>query len=470
VDFSILDQKKSRKCFSSFPSTPSKILSIYKNREGKYSSTIGGYIKMRINTNVAALNTHRQLTAGSNAAAKNMERLSSGLRINRASDDAAGLAISEKMRGQIRGLEVAQKNAQNGVSLLQTAEGALNETHSILQRMRELAVQSANDTNTSSDRVKLQAEIDTLAEEVGRIGSTAEFNGKKLLNGSFDGTFQIGANQDQNMSIKIGDAQSFSLGVTGSVGMELSTTIGAGTGITGDTLKAGTYSVSNNAGTIEIKDENGKVVAASVNDGITFTTKAFDGTTGDDTFSFEQAVTSGTLTYDGTNVKATAQFANKGLEAGSYTFVAGATDNILVDTHGEVVARSTDGVDFKGSEGTTVFTATVALTDGNTLKVGGADISTQAAANTSITAINTAIETVAAERSKMGAVQNRLEFTNNSLSTTAENLTSAESRIRDVDMAKEMMTFTKNNILSQAAQAMLSQANQQPQAVLQLLR
>ncbi|WP_342429525.1 flagellin [Neobacillus sp. FSL H8-0543] len=422
---------------------------------------------MKINTNVAALNTHRQLTAGSNAAAKNMERLSSGLRINRASDDAAGLAISEKMRGQIRGLEVAQKNAQNGVSLLQTAEGALNETHSILQRMRELAVQSANDTNTSSDRVKLQSEIDTLAEEVGRIGSSAEFNGKKLLNGSFDGTFQIGANQDQNMSIKIGDSQSFSLGVAGSVGIEQSSIVTVGATTTGDTLKAGTYSVSDNAGTFEVKDENGKVVAASA-DGLTFTTKAFDGTAGDDTFTFSQAVKSGTLSYDGTNVKATAQFTNTGLEAGSYKFDD--NDNVLLDTHGEVVARTTDGIQFKGADGTTVFSATVALTGGDALKVGGADVSTQSAANTSITSINTAIETVAAERSKMGAVQNRLEFTNNSLSTTAENLTSAESRIRDVDMAKEMMTFTKNNILSQAAQAMLAQANQQPQAVLQLLR
>ncbi|WP_462410720.1 flagellin N-terminal helical domain-containing protein [Neobacillus sp. Marseille-QA0830] len=422
---------------------------------------------MRINTNVAALNTHRQLTAASNNAAKNMERLSSGLRINRASDDAAGLAISEKMRGQIRGLETAQQNAQNGVSLLQTAEGALNETHSILQRMRELAVQSANDTNTSSDREKLQAEMNTLSEEVSRIGSTTEFNGKKLLNGSFDGTFHIGANQDQNMSIQIGDAQSFSLGVAGSVGIEQTSTYTAGSATTGDTLKAGTYNVSKNGSTYEVKDENGKVVADS-SDGLTFTTKAFDGTTGDDSFTFSQAVTSGTLSYDGTDVKATAQFTNSGLEAGSYTY--NATDNVLLDAHGEVVARSTDGVDFKGDSGTSVFKATVALTDGDELKVGGADISNQDAANTAITSINNAIETVSAERSKMGAVQNRLEFTNNSLGTTAENLTSAESRIRDVDMAKEMMTFTKNNILSQAAQAMLAQANQQPQNVLQLLR
>ncbi|MDF2902978.1 MAG: flagellin domain protein, partial [Bacillus sp. (in: firmicutes)] len=393
--------------------------------------------------------------------------LSSGLRINRASDDAAGLAISEKMRGQIRGLEMAQKNAQDGVSLLQTAEGALNETHSILQRMRELAVQSANDTNTSSDRVKLQSEIGTLAEEVGRIGSSAEFNGKKLLNGAFDGTFQIGANQDQNMSIQIGDARSFSLGITGKVGIEQTSAITAGVGTTGDTLKAGTYSVADNGGTYEVTDENGKVVATSAN-GLNFTTKAFDGTAGDDTFTFGQAVTSGTLSYDGTNVKATAEFQNDGLEAGSYTYDA--TENVLFDAHGEVAARSANGQTFLGADGSTVFASTVALTDGDALKVGGADISTQDTANKSITAINTAIETVAAERSKMGAVQNRLEFTNNSLNTTAENLTAAESRIRDVDMAKEMVTFTKNNILTQAAQAMLSQANQQPQAVLQLLR
>jgi len=422
---------------------------------------------MRIYHNIAAQNTYRQMGTASGAAAKNMERLSSGLRINRASDDAAGLAISEKMRGQIRGLEMAQKNSQDGVSLLQTAEGALNETHSILQRMRELAVQSSNDTNTSTDREKLQSEINTLAEEVSRIGSSAEFNGKKLLNGSFDGTFQIGANQDQNMSIKIGDAQSFSLGVAGTVGIEQTSAVTAGGATTGDTLKVGTYSVSGSAGSYDLKDENGKVVATSA-DGLTYTTKAFDNATGDDTFTFSQAVTSGTVSYDGTTVKGTASFTNNGLEAGSYTFDA--TENVLKDAVGEVVARTTDGFNFKGADGSTAFQTTVALTDGDALKVGGADISTQDAANKSITTINNAIETVAAERSKMGAVQNRLEFTNNSLGSTAENLTSAESRIRDVDMAKEMMTFTKNNILSQAAQAMLAQANQQPQAVLQLLR
>ncbi|WP_404330191.1 flagellin [Mesobacillus maritimus] len=432
---------------------------------------------MIINNNIPALNTYRMMNTAANGTSSSMEKLSSGQRINKAADDAAGLAISEKMRGQIRGLEMAQKNAQDGVSMLQTAEGALNETHSILQRMRELSVQSANDTNTTSDREKLQGEIDALAEEVARIGSSTEFNGKKLLNGSLDATFQIGANENQNISVKLGDAQSFSLGVTGGVKLEVTSAYTAGTGTTGDSLVAGAYSVSENAaGNHDMKDDNGKVVATSTDGGLTYTTKAFDGGTGDDSFTFSQAVTSGTVTYDGTTgtanttaVKATAEFTNTGLEAGTYTF--NGTDGVLEDVNGDVVARlDTDGVTFKGADGTKVFAATVGLTDGDTLKVGGIDISSQDSANKAISKINSAIETVSAERSKMGAVQNRLQFTTNSLSTTAENLTAAESRIRDVDMAKEMMAFTKNNILSQAAQSMLAQANQQPQAVLQLLR
>jgi len=177
---------------------------------------------MRINHNIAALNTYRQLTLGQSAAAKNMEKLSSGLRINRAGDDAAGLAISEKMRGQIRGLEQASRNAQDGISLLQTAEGALNETHSILQRMRELAVQSANDTSTADDRAKIQAEVDELAKEITRIANTTEFNTQKLLTGGIKNgnigelKFHIGANQSQDISLSINAMDAFSLGVAGS--------------------------------------------------------------------------------------------------------------------------------------------------------------------------------------------------------------------------------------------------------------
>lgn len=299
---------------------------------------------MRIQHNISALNTHRNLTANQGSSAKNLEKLSSGFKINRAGDDAAGLAISEKMRGQIRGLDMATKNSQDSISLIQTAEGALNETHSILQRMRELAVQSSNDTNTNDDRAEIQKEVDQLASEITRIANNTEFNTKKLTDGSFSGTdltFHIGANTGQNVELKIGAMDAVSLGV-------------ATSGASGSTNAAAS-----------------------------------------------------------------------------------------VDASGVITQAVTDK---------------------------GVKVSTQSGADAAITTINTAISTVSSERSKLGAMQNRLEHTINNLGTSSENLTAAESRIRDVDMAKEMMNFTKNNILTQAAQSMLAQANQQPQGVLQLLQ
>ncbi|OCB95333.1 Flagellin [Bacillus amyloliquefaciens] len=327
---------------------------------------------MRINHNIAALNTSRQLNAGSNAASKNMEKLSSGLRINRAGDDAAGLAISEKMRSQIRGLDMASKNAQDGISLIQTSEGALNETHSILQRMSELATQAANDTNTDSDRSELQKEMDQLASEVTRISTDTEFNTKKLLDGTAkDLTFQIGANEGQTMSLSINKMDS-------------------------ESLKVGT------------------------------------------------------------------------------TYTANADGSKLVTADGKEATLVTDGS--KGPNGyydtddKLVYQADSALA-ADTKVTKGIDISSSAkAASSALTTIKTAIDTVSSERAKLGAVQNRLEHTINNLGTSSENLTSAESRIRDVDMASEMMEYTKNNILTQASQAMLAQANQQPQQVLQLLK
>lgn len=284
---------------------------------------------MRINHNIAALNTHRQLGQANNAQQNSMEKLSSGLRINRAGDDAAGLSISEKMRGQIRGLEQGARNAQDGISLIQTAEGALNETHSMLQRMRELSVQASNDTNTTEDRTAIQEEADQLANDINRIARDTQFNGQDLLtgaggpgsNGSF--SFQVGANTDQQIDLSIG---------------------------------------------------------------------AMDG-------------------------------------------------------------------------------ATLLVAGGSAEGDGAIDISSTAAnATAAITTINDAIETVSSERSNLGSYQNRLDYSINNLETSAENLTAAESRIRDVDMAKEMMQQTKAGILAQASQAMLAQANQQPQGVLQLLR
>jgi len=277
---------------------------------------------MRINNNLMAMNTYRQLNAASTKGARSMEKLSSGLRINKAGDDAAGLSISEKMRGQIRGLTQASRNAQDGISLIQTAEGALNETHAILQRMRELVVQAGNGTNSDEDLQAIQNEIDALIEEIGGedaskgISDRTEFNGKALLDGTLNVKLQIGSNGGQQVTLTIGDMSAEGLGVN----------------------------------TIDVEN-----------------------------------------------------FA---------------------------------GVDF----------------------------------DTQLGLVDTAIETVSSERSKLGALQNRLDHTINNVDNAAENLSAAESRIRDVDMAKEMMEFTKNSILQQAATAMLAQANQAPQGVLQLLR
>ncbi len=272
---------------------------------------------MRINHNITAMNAYRNSVQVNERVSKSMEKLSSGQRINRAGDDAAGLAISEKMRGQIKGLSMATKNAQDGISMIQTAEGALNETHAIIQRMRELAVQSSNDTNTGEDREKLQLEVSQLVEELDRIANTTEFNTRVLMNGDYakEGVvFHIGANKDQNVNLTFSDMKSEALGV------------------------------------------------------------------------------------------------NK------------------------------------------------------------IDITNQADSNQAIETINNALETVSGERAKFGAMQNRLEHTINNLRVAEENLQAAESRIRDTDMASEMVTLNKDKIISQSGTAMLAQANTTPQSVLQLLR
>ncbi|MCG8401525.1 MAG: flagellin [Firmicutes bacterium] len=428
---------------------------------------------MIINNNIPALNTYRQLTTNNLNTNASMEKLSSGLRINRAGDDAAGLAISEKMRGQIRGLDQATRNAQDSISLIQTAEGALNETHAILQRMRELTVQSANDTNTAIDRKELQKEIDQLSEEITRIGNTTEFNTQKLLTGKFEGTFHIGANEQQNLQLNISDMRGFTLGMAGTVQKSESVTITAGVGGTVD-FADGTYTVKDEGGgDYSLIDIEGNVAATS-NDRLNFLATGGDG---DDIITFvetavvgSQVVVSGT----GTNAAGTTEVTNNGLEAGQYrlNFTAGAST--ITDANGKVVAfgdaAGTPDRTFIDVDGNTVLELSADATDHMDLTVGGIDISSQTAANVAITGVNDAIETVSAERSKLGAYQNRLEHTINNLSTSSENLTASESRIRDVDMAKEIMAFTKNNILAQASQAMLAQANQQPQAVLQLLR
>ena len=366
---------------------------------------------MRIQHNISALNTHRNLAFNNTQASKNLEKLSSGYKINRAGDDAAGLAISEKMRGQIRGLDMATKNANDSISLIQTAEGALNESHAILQRMRELAVQSANDTNVTEDRDALQKEVEQLREELTRISTDTEFNTQKLINGEFsDKVFHIGANESQSIKLSIGDTSSKALGLE-----EGASVVTAGAGATA-TVGTGTA-------TWKAKDDVIVTAVAAV--------------------SAVAGVAAGTTATGGV-ISAVA----------AVSAVAGVAE----------VKAAQDGF---YNDGTNALVKAAA--SGQAVTVGGLDITSQSSADKAITTLDAAIKSVSDTRSNLGAVQNRLEHTINNLGATSENLTAAESRIRDTDMAAEMMAFTKNNILMQAAQSMLAQANQQPQGVLQLL-
>lgn len=420
---------------------------------------------MIINHNMNALNAHRMMTGNTAASGKSMEKLSSGLRINRAGDDAAGLAISEKMRGQIRGLDQASRNAQDGISMLQTAEGALNETHSILQRMRELAVQSSTDTNVSTDRSAIQDEMNQLTQEIDRIANTTEFNTQKLLNGSFaNKDFQIGANETQNMTLSINKMDTASLGLTSTVSMS------SGSVVTGK-LADGTYKVSSNT----LYDANNNAVGKASTDNKMYVngTAVASIATGEDKFENGDLVT---ISNGGSSFSIKGAIAGNAtsMGPGKYDIVAGGNilkDNSIVGkvSGGKLFLNQTDGTKLSVTAAN-LGLSTTAITSNKSFTINGADASTKDTAMGSITSINDAIETVSRERAKLGAVQNRLEHTIANLGTSSENLTAAESRVRDVDMAKEMMNFSKNNILAQAAQAMISQANQQPQGVLQLLR
>ncbi|MGJ9385225.1 flagellin [Salipaludibacillus sp. CF4.18] len=411
---------------------------------------------MIINNNIPAMNTHRQMGINQNAMQSSMEKLSSGMRINKAGDDAAGLAISEKMRAQINGLDQASRNAQDGISMIQTAEGGLDETHSILQRMRELSVQSANDTNVAVDREELQKEVDQLAAEITRIGDNTEFNTQNLLDGSLDNKFQIGANEGQNLNLAIDDMRGLELGIAGDASFDVTGTYAANTT---PAIVDGNYTaVENDAGTHDLVNDAGDVVANSTDGGLTYTGAG----AADDTLTFSQGVTSGEVVVAAAGGSTgTASFA--GLETGDYTV----DGNDILNSDGEVAASFvTDGYYIDGVK---ALAASAVFTDKTEVSVGGIDISSQESANAAITTINDAIENVSAERSKLGATQNRLEHTISNLDNSSENLSAAESRVRDVDMAKEMMEMTKANVLSQASQSMLAQANQQPQSVLQLL-
>lgn len=404
---------------------------------------------MRINNNLMAINTHRQLGITNTAGAKSMEKLSSGYRINRAGDDAAGLAISEKMRGQIRGLTQASRNAQDTISLIQTAEGALTESHAILQRMRELAVQAANDTNTDSDRKELQNEVKQLISELDRIGNTTEFNTKKLLDGSAKGVKEA---VDGSMRINNNSALTLNVGTSALATIKESTLVDGAYMIVkvDNTISATSGDPEFNSADYRIIGPDGKVTTeitfTTNGDGITFGSSMVDATGG-----VTIGLASGLTLHENMKV------------GESITFVFSAAEEASDALDDSIMAQ------IGANAGQTAF---ISIGDmrAAALGVDEIDISSKFGAQVAIETVNNALEKVSTQRSALGAMQNRLEHTIKNLDTSAENLQASESRIRDVDMAKEMMEFTKQNILQQAAQAMLAQANQAPQGVLQLLR
>lgn len=449
---------------------------------------------MRINNNIMSMNTHRQLGLANTSGAKSMEKLSSGFRINRAGDDAAGLSISEKMRGQIRGLNQASRNGQDSISLIQTAEGALNETHAILQRMRELSVQASNDTNTATDRGEIQKEIDQLTSEIDRIANTTEFNTKKLINGGAAvGTTVTGEAADQ---INV-------LGGSGDTKVDATVTITAFTVATADTSSATTATFATKNATLA--DDSAITIngiafnfdsSNTVQDALDTINGAGIGVTA--THNDMQGIVIKSDTVGSKSDLQISGLANSFLGADTITqgvdATITATDVATYTADGNkitVQAGDAKGLEFTVSGATGAATITVDSNGGLNMQIGAnenqnmyigigdmraaalgvnsIDVSTPTSAGNAITTINDALEKVSAERSKLGAYQNRLEHTIKNLDNTAENLQAAESRIRDVDMAKEMMEFTKNNILQQASTAMLAQANAAPQAVLQLL-
>ena len=490
---------------------------------------------MRIQHNIAALNSYRNLTGNNNAVAKNLEKLSSGYRINRAGDDAAGLAISEKMRAQITGLNTAQKNAQDGVSLVQTAEGALTEVHSMLNRMVELADQSANGTyDNEVDRANLQKEIASLKDEIDRIADSTNFNGINLLDGSLSAakldvksasiagnpitptvnaatgttsTFVVkagAAGTKQTLTVEYADES----GTLHEVEVEYTSDTDAGkndAAILGALQKSELASVfdikSDTKGnftlTSKVGGENGaKLTGISTTDTTPDAVKAGAVTKGKNetvtlTNGAQNIAAGDTIVLNGKTYEFVANTGSKPKTEGATAIVVGVDDDATIANLNTALENA--GVKATKAGANLVLSATkdgaaltlqigdtsedfnqmnVSVGDMHTAALGIADIdiSTQAGAKAAVDKIKSAINSVSSTRGDLGVIQNRLEHTINNLSVTAENMTAAESRIRDVDMANEMMAYTKNNILVQSSQAMLAQANQLPQGVLQLLQ
>ena len=398
---------------------------------------------MVVQHNLTAMNANRQLGITTGAQAKSSEKLSSGYRINRAGDDAAGLKISEKMRSQIRGLDKASSNAQDGISLIQTAEGALNEAHSILQRMNGLAVQGANDTNQSIDRDAINDELEALTTELDRISQTTQFNKQNLLDGTFsDKKLQVGANTDQKIEVSIDNMNATSLGLTNISFSDVQT------GTAPKSMKYQGTCIAYTAG--KTKASNQAILKKSV-------WKAISNMKTSGAYAAQYDATTGSVYYIGKDRTSGAdtrfEKASSALKATNCWNQKVASTEIMGDNFKNYVQVS-------ATKGTT----------STTIQVGRPSVADYQTANATLSAVQTAINKVSTQRSALGALQNRLEHTVANLDNVSENTSSAESRIRDTDMASEMVNYSKNNILAQAGQSMLAQANQSTQGVLSLLQ
>jgi flagellin len=393
---------------------------------------------MQINTNLAANNAYRSLSNTQNDVSKSLEKLSSGLRINRASDDAAGLALSEGLKSQIGGLNVASRNAQDGIGAVQTAEGGLSQSHSILQRLRDLGVQAANDTNNVDSRKAITTEANSLVKELDRIAASTNFNGTQLLDGSKSTiSVQVGANSDANSKIDVNMGGA-------SVKAIANTLAGGNLTTTGSSFAATVGSLTTAAATFT--STSGGVTTA-------VTTGVLNDTADGSVAAFQSVEEYASALRSDSNFAANFTVAvTKDANGAGTGIVVSALDGGTVST----AAAPAAGLALGGSTGT-------ALT-------GGLKFDSAANAQASITMIDNQIKTVSTARAELGASQNRLESAVQTINVAKENLTASNSRIRDTDMAEEMVKFTRNNILSQAGTAMLAQANQSNQGVLQLLR
>jgi flagellin len=469
-----------------------------------------------INTNIASLNAQRNLNSSQSALSTSLERLSSGLRINSAKDDAAGLAISERFTAQIRGLNQAARNANDGISLSQTAEGAIGEVSNILQRIRELSIQSANSTNTSSDRQALNSEVGQLQQELDRIATSTEFNGQRILDGSFsDASFQVGANANQTIDFAIGSVKGSSIGgiadetgteVTSATAADLTVSIAGGpsqsVSSSADFVGSETGQDASSAFAKAAAIDDAGIAGLSVS-AITSGTETIGavGGAGSDTYTLSvngvavfgavdaSAGITNTSIRDQINTVSSQTGVTASLNGGDITLSASDGRNILVTESGTGFVAGTDGISVTGGDFADELRGTVQVSSTSSLAIGGTvanvglnaaialdvngvddiDISTAAGAQEAIKRVDSALTSVNSTRASLGAIQNRLESTVNSLSTTSENLSAARSRILDADFAAETAALTRGQILQQAGTAILAQANSLPQNVLSLL-